>query len=170
MKRIEKRILSAFSSAIIVLSLSISVAEAAEISVYSTPNSRTSTIAQSEVESNKLTKHEYAELISAFENSEWGKKLQSHGQDRSVGTAAIKNALKWALHHERDIVKAVEEWVGKEPAQRVEKVIYDISPTLRKLLKYEDLVWETVQDQLSPVIGRDLAYWIAKAIEWGAPI
>lgn len=143
---------------------------AAEASVYAAPNSPTSVVAQMKVKSVKLTEQEYAELISAFENSEWGKRVQYYGQDRSVGTAVIKKALKWALHHERDIVKGVEKWVGKEPARRVEKVIYDISPTLRKLLRYEDLVWQTVQDQLSPVIGRDLAFWITKVIEWIAPV
>ncbi|MCS4536038.1 hypothetical protein [Corynebacterium sp. HS2168-gen11] len=147
-----------------------SIAGAAEVYAYSGSHSRTSIVAQAGMESNTLTEQEYAELISAFENSEWGKKAQSYGQDRSVGTAAIKKALQWALHHERDIVKGVEKWVGKDPARRVEKVIYDISPTLHTLLRYEDLVWQTVQDQLSPVIGRDLAYWITKVIEWIAPV
>ena len=133
-------------------------------------NYRANVSAQSELKSNKLTEQEYAELILAFENSEWGKKVQAYGQDRNAGTAVIKKALKWALHHERDIVKSVEKWVGKEPARRVEKVIYDISPTLHRLLRYEDLVWKTVEDQLAPVIGRDLAYWITEAIQWVAPV
>ncbi|WP_060797639.1 hypothetical protein [Winkia neuii] len=169
MKNIEKRIFSALSSAIIVALLTISVTGTAEACTYPAFNYQPSTIGQGEAKPDKLTEQEYAELILAFENSEWGKKAQSYGQDRSAGTAVIKKALKWALHHERDIVKGVERRVGKEPARRVEKVIYDISPTLRRLLRYEDLVWQTVQDQLSPVIGTDLAYWVTKVIEWVAP-
>ncbi|MDO4412305.1 hypothetical protein [Cutibacterium sp.] len=130
----------------------------------------TSIAAEVNAKSGILTEQEYAELVLVFEKSEWGKTVRSYGQDRSVGTAAIKKAIKWALHHEDDIVKGVRKWVGKEPARRVEKVIYDISPTLNRLLSYEDLVWQTVQDQLSPVIGRDLAFWITKVIEWVAPV
>ncbi len=112
----------------------------------------------------------YEDLARIFENSSWGKQVRTYGKDRNIGTAAIKKALKWALHHEREIVKGAEKWIGKDAAERVGKVIYDISPTLHKLLKYEDLVWQTVQDQLTPIVGRTLAFWIAKVIEWIAPI
>lgn len=170
MKKIKKHVFSAFGSVILVTSLSVSMAGISEASTFSASDTETSVIAQAEVRPQNLTEQEYAELISAFENSEWGKQVRACGQDRSVGKPAIKKALKWALHHERDIVKGVEKWVGKEPAKRVEKVIYDIHPVLNRLLEYDDLVWQTVQDQLSPVVGRDLAFWIAKAIEWTSPI
>ncbi|GGI12934.1 hypothetical protein GCM10007377_03440 [Galliscardovia ingluviei] len=85
---------------------------------------------------------------------------------RSVGTAAVKNAIKWALRHSDDLVKSAARWIGDDAAKVVEKNFAKATPVLNQLLKYDTLVWQTVQDQLTHVVGRQAAIWIRMALEW----
>lgn len=85
---------------------------------------------------------------------------------KSVGTKAVKKAIKWALRHSDDLVKSAARWIGKDAARVIEKNLWKATPVLKKLLEYDDLVWQTVQDQLTHVVGRQAAIWIRMALEW----
>lgn len=87
-------------------------------------------------------------------------------ETRSVPTAAVKKAIKWALRHSDDLVKSAARYIGKDAARVVERKLIKATPVLKTLLKYDTLVWKTVQDQLTHVVGRQAAIWIRMALEW----
>ena len=87
-------------------------------------------------------------------------------QPRSAGTKAVKKAIKWALRHSDNLVRTAAKWIGKDAAKVIEKNLWKATPVLSKLLEYDDLVWQTVQDQLTHVVGRQAAIWIRMALEW----
>lgn len=87
-------------------------------------------------------------------------------QTRSVGTATVKKAIKWAIKHSDDVIISATKWIGKDAAKIVEKNFVQAIPVLKSLLNYDDLVWQTIQDQLTHVVGRDAAAWIRMALEW----
>lgn len=64
------------------------------------------------------------------------------------------------------VVKSAAKWIGKDAARVVEKNIWKATPVLKTLLYHDDLVWQTVQDQLTHVVGRQAAIWIRMALEW----
>lgn len=64
------------------------------------------------------------------------------------------------------MVNSARKWIGNEAAEVVDNAFDKAAPVLNRLLGYEQLVWETVQDQLAPVVGREAAYWIRCALEW----
>lgn len=96
----------------------------------------------------------------------------------SAATKAIKKALKWAIKHIDDLVEGVGHVVGKDMAKKLAKHSNKVIKTLNKLLEYEDLAWQTVQDQvkntLTPVVGYAAASTIALGVrlvlEFIAPI
>lgn len=85
---------------------------------------------------------------------------------RSVPTAAVKKAIRWALRHSDDLVRSASKYIGKDAAKVVEKNFAKAAPVLNKLLQYDTLVWQTVQDQLTHVVGRQAAIWIRMALEF----
>lgn len=87
-------------------------------------------------------------------------------QPRSVSTAAVKKAIKWAIKHSDDLVKSAAKWIGQDAAKIVEAKFVEAVPILRTLLEYDDLVWQTIQDQLTHIVGREAAVWIRMALEW----
>lgn len=87
-------------------------------------------------------------------------------QLRSAGTKAVKKAIKWALRHSDDLIRSAAKWIGKDAAKVIEKNLWKATPVLSKLLEYDDLVWQTVQDQLTHVVGKQAAIWIRMALEW----
>lgn len=87
-------------------------------------------------------------------------------QTRSVASKTVKKAIRWAIRHSDDLVRSARKWIGKDAARIVEKNFSKAMPVLKELLKYDDLVWQTVQDQLTHVVGRQAAIWIRMALEW----
>ena len=87
-------------------------------------------------------------------------------ETRSVPTAAVKKAIKLALRHSDDLVKSAARYIGKDAARVVERNFVKAIPVLNTLLEYDTLVWQTVQDQLTHVVGRQAAIWIRMALEW----
>lgn len=85
---------------------------------------------------------------------------------RSVATSVVKKAIKWALRHSDDLVESAAKWIGDDAAKIVEKKFLKATPVLSKLLEYDTLVWQTIQDQLENVVGRQAAIWIRMALEW----
>lgn len=112
---------------------------------------------------------QYNDLALAIKHSELGGILRRNTENRSAGSWAVKQSVRWVLKHRRDIVKQAEKYIGKERAKRLEQAIYDIDPILREILKYDELAWGTVQNKLAGVIGADLAYWLVQLIQLLSP-
>ena len=98
------------------------------------------------------------------------KTSDSKYEEKSVGSWAIKAALKQVSRNRKFIINNAKTWLSKSQAKRVENAMYEIDPVIKDLLKYDHLVWGTVQDKLPPVVGRDVAYWIVQAIQIVFPI
>lgn len=87
-------------------------------------------------------------------------------QTRNVATSTVKKAIRYALRNSDKLVASAARWIGKDAAKVIERNFVKASPVLNQLLKYDDLVWQTVQDQLTHVVGRQAAIWIRMALEW----
>jgi hydroxymethylpyrimidine/phosphomethylpyrimidine kinase len=85
---------------------------------------------------------------------------------KNAATSVVKKAIKWGLLHSDDVVKTAAKYLDDDAAKIVEKNFIKAEPVLKKLLKYDTLVWQTVQDQLTQVIGRQAAIWIRYALEF----
>ena len=87
-------------------------------------------------------------------------------QPNSVATAAVKKAIRWALRHSDDIVRSAAKWIGPEAAAVVSSNFSKAEPVLRELLKWDTLVWQTIQDQLTHVVGSQAAVFFRMALEF----
>ena len=87
-------------------------------------------------------------------------------ESRNAVTSSVKKAIRWALSHKSDLINTARKWIGDEAANAIDAAFDKAAPVLDDLLYADQLVWETVQDQLARVVGRDVAYWIRCALEW----
>lgn len=97
----------------------------------------------------------------------------------SVGSYAVKKALKWAINNTTSITNYVGKFFGKDAAVKVGNVMHShVKPALKKLEKVEDLTYgkmeSAIEDALEPVMGgtaaRISAGFIVQAIEILAPV
>lgn len=101
---------------------------------------------------------------------------QSKGvETRSVGSALVKRAIRKALKNNDELIKVIRKYVGSDAARMVEKQMGKINPVLKRLLQYDSLVWNTVQDKvtsgliragLSSTNASRIGYWVRKGLEW----
>ncbi len=70
------------------------------------------------------------------------------------------------MRHSDDMIKTAAKYLGDDAAKVISKKFAKAEPVLNKLLGYDDLVWQTVQDQLTQVVGRQAAIWIRYALEF----
>lgn len=63
-------------------------------------------------------------------------------------------------------VPTAARYIGKDAARVVERNFVKATPVLNMLLEYDTLAWQTVQNQLTHVVGRQAAIWIRMALEW----
>lgn len=96
-------------------------------------------------------------------------------QSRSAASKAIKKAIKLVIKNKNKLVNAVGKYIGRDAAVAVGDVIHDLTPTLRKLLKYEDMGWDTVQGVCKSALismgmksstAGTVAYYVRKGLEW----
>lgn len=85
---------------------------------------------------------------------------------KSVPTVAVKKSIRWAIRHSDDLIRVASQTIGSDAAKVVQKNFAKATPVLNRLLQYDTLVWQTVQDQLTHVVGRQAAIWIRMALEW----
>lgn len=138
----KKRILG------LLLAISLTLSSSFTCFAASNTNETTSyTINVEDLENNTLTEEQIAE------------------QKISV-TSTIKKAIKFALHHTDDLVRLTSDYFDDDVAKMVAKNFAKAAPVLNKLLEYDELVWQTIQDQLSPIVGNQAAVWIRYALEF----
>ena len=76
----------------------------------------------------------------------------------SVGSYAVKKALKWAINNTTTITNYVGKIFGKNAAVKVGNVMHShIKPALKKLEAVEDLTYgkieNAIENALEPVMG-----------------
>ena len=87
-------------------------------------------------------------------------------EQKNVQTKAVKKAIRWALKHSDDLAEAAGRYFGKDVGRSVARNFAKAAPVLNQLLKYDTLVWRTVQDQLTHVVGSKAAVWITYALQF----
>lgn len=87
-------------------------------------------------------------------------------ETRSVATSAVKKAIRWALKHTDDFIKAAANLLGDDAADMIAGALAKATPVLEDLLAWDTLVWQTIQDQLTHVVGSQAAVWIRMALEF----
>ena len=136
-----------FLGLVLAISLTLSSSFTCFAASTSYEASEYTTINVEDLESNTLTEEQIAE-------------------QKNATTKKKKKAIKWGLRHTDDVVKAAAKYLDDDAAKVVAKNFAKAAPVLNKLLEYDDLVWQTVQDQLTHVVGRQAAIWIRYALEF----
>ncbi|CCK84719.1 Putative uncharacterized protein [Lactobacillus equicursoris DSM 19284 = JCM 14600 = CIP 110162] len=92
----------------------------------------------------------------------------------AVGKSA-KFVIKKVLKNKNLLIKAVDKIAGRSAAVKVGHFLNIITPTFRKLLKWESLPFATVESQVARALissgvksstARTLAFWIRQALEF----
>lgn len=91
-------------------------------------------------------------------------------ETKSIPSAAVKKAIKWAINHMPAIIDDVESVFGKEIAATLEKYSSKVTSALKKLLAYEDVTYNLIQDTvynaLYDYVGNYTATIIAKGVRY----
>lgn len=99
---------------------------------------------------------------------------QSLNESKIGWGKGAKVAVKAVLKNRNKLVSAVGKVAGRKAAVEVGNVLNKVTPTLRKLSRWENLSFKAVQDQIAsaliashvnPSTARTLAYWIRLGLE-----
>lgn len=104
---------------------------------------------------------------------------ESSVEPANAVTIAVKKAIRWALANKSKIIAEIRDQLGDKIANKVDDLFEGpIGKALNKLLEWEDLAYQAIEDQITAALTPSLGYATAKiigfgvrkAIEWLAPV
>ncbi|MCY9156312.1 hypothetical protein [Bacillus haynesii] len=133
-------------------------------------------------ESSALTENQELDALFAnldslmFKTQQLAKKQEPVIKTQAGTTKAVKETIKTVLKNKSKLFRIIQSVAGKRHRNTLEKRFNKyVEPALKKLLKYETLVWDNIEGAAANALkgtgikdttARSIAFWIRHVMEW----